>query len=202
MRESLERYIENLAREINAKYSGYSVGNLRSSPLFADNTIVLKGENLPYAYHLGGRKNLQFNIGFEPGQEGEQIRFRHGVAFAFQGSYREGYDIDAIIEALRPKTKGFDKCVQKIMGEQSTSQVEFKTWYWNAGKLHEDDVPPVSELVQDDVFYMFGKHVSLSKFKEVATDDESIIEHWTDKVLDDFDFLYENVYLHVQNGAG
>ena len=211
-RELLKQYIGELAHAINVKYAGRSIDELGGNLLFAKNTIKLKGDDLPYAYHLGGRKNLQFNIGFEPYAKGKKVRFRHGVAFAFQASGWKGYDIDSIIKALRPKTKGFGKHFNKCNNRTLVSKKGFKTWYWDdeiecENKLVDDiDLQSgavfISRLARGGVFFMLGKCVPLAKFKGVATDDESIIEHWTGKVLDDFDFLYENVYLHVQSGAG
>ena len=215
-REKLNGYVVMLADLINANCHAHEVGNLQrdrvarlnlSKPpttgIFKPQSTMVGKDDLPYAFHAGGQTELQFNVGFESEANSRDIRFRHGVALSFQNTPNHKYkdNFDEFLRLSHPKAERFYKCIQKIMGEQATSQENFQTWYWNAGKLHDDDVPPVTELVQDDVFYMFGKHVSLSEFKEVATDEESIIEHWTQKVLDDFDFLYENVYCYVESNA-
>lgn len=58
-----------------------------------------------WAFHWGGRRELQFNIGFW-----DSTHFRHGVAFSLAES-RE-YKGDELMEVLLPKMKRFNQFVR------------------------------------------------------------------------------------------
>lgn len=57
-----------------------------------------------YAYHKGGREELQFNVGFEDGG----TRFRYGVAFSLE----PGQDLPDPAAALAPKILQFNRLIQ------------------------------------------------------------------------------------------
>src|SRR5437588_10359624 len=83
--------ISTLAEQINASANAYRVGELqefraklhgktaRTKKLFTASTIFPDEE---YAYHDGGRTELQFNIGIETRNGTRWLR--HGVAFSFE----------------------------------------------------------------------------------------------------------------------
>src|SRR5689334_20507461 len=79
-----------IANELNVKAEQHKIGHLQEirqrlkglarlpqPHIFHSRTIFADDG---YAYHDGGRKELQFNIGFEDDQ------FRFGVAFSFEPS--------------------------------------------------------------------------------------------------------------------
>ena len=58
-----------------------------------------------YAFHRGGRREMQFNVGLEDRRE----TLRYGIAFSFQGSrYLTNLDV------LRRSVKRFNLFVEKI----------------------------------------------------------------------------------------
>lgn len=83
--------IQEIAEQLNVLSAGYDIGKLQSirkeikalnrrpgNKIFTNDTISDDG----WAFHYGGRKELQFNIGFEE----EGIRFRYGIAFSLKPS--------------------------------------------------------------------------------------------------------------------
>jgi hypothetical protein len=81
-----------IARSLNARAALYAIGGLQdirrklrgyskrpSSDIFTSHTI-----HPHWAFHYGGRTELQFNIGLED-VSGEP-ELRHGVAFSFEPS--------------------------------------------------------------------------------------------------------------------
>src|ERR1700728_1387916 len=59
-----------------------------------------KGHDWSYAFHFGGRREMQFNLGFE--DDGKTLRY--GVAFSFQGSRNFGS-----LDLLRPSVRRFNR---------------------------------------------------------------------------------------------
>ena len=215
-REKLNGYVGSLTQKINEKCHDYTIGslqeerakrlNLKSRPtkdIFVLREIEVGAGDLPYAFHAGGRKELQFNVGFEPAANGNCEMFRYGVAFSFQPSRGPEYAIDAILAALRPKAKRFDEYFANRDKRRFLSVQNFKMWHWEPGAdLPSEDKDPqsgvlsASELAREGVFLMLGKHVPLSEFEQPE------IDHWVATVLDDFDCLFEKVYRFVEGGAG
>jgi len=82
--------IRQIAEEINNRASTHAIGALQEiraelhgkqqagQKIFSSQTIF---EDEGYAFHHGGRSELQFNIG-EDDDDGERIR--HGVAFSLE----------------------------------------------------------------------------------------------------------------------
>jgi hypothetical protein len=71
------------------------------SSIFAAQTTF----NPSYAYHHGGRKELQFNIGFDRGG-----MFRHGVAFSFEPSQT----LPRPEEQLLPSVRRFNEYLELL----------------------------------------------------------------------------------------
>src|SRR5438445_6824401 len=84
--------VTTLAEQINQAAVNYRVGGLqelraklhgkrpRTRKIFSATTIFINGKH-EYAFHDGGRTELQFNIGVE--LRDQQRWWRHGVAFSF-----------------------------------------------------------------------------------------------------------------------
>jgi hypothetical protein len=71
-----------------------------------------------YAFHYGGRREIQFNIGFE----GKM--FRHGIAFSFETSQRLPN-----IEILVPSVKRFNE----FLAIHPQEFADMAMWYWERG---------------------------------------------------------------------
>ena len=100
-----------------------------------------------WAYHTGGREELQFNIGFEE-QEG---RFRYGVAFSLEPS-RSFTSIDPLL----PKIERFNEFVRLNSAALST----YRMWVWREGSIIKRDTA-VREITEDEIeertFIFMGK---------------------------------------------
>lgn len=179
--------VSDLASALNAAAHDFEVGNLQetrkrlhslahvpSHDLFTNKSV--KDE---YAFHIGGRTELQFNIGIEPGVGGDVIR--HGVAFSLETS-------QALpdIEPLIPKIERFNDYVRT----HPEDFPGFRMWHWE-GKVRSSDLPvgPISdELVRGGIFVMLGRHVPMDAVEVGA-------------ILADFDRLLP-LYVYVESSDG
>jgi len=109
--------ILKIAKNLNEKSKDYQIGQLQnyrveinnlSKPytnnIFSNKSIKYKNN---YAYHSGGRKEMQVNIGFEPDRE----EFRAGFAFSIEPSR----SLTEPVEIFEPKIKRFNEFLEKIM---------------------------------------------------------------------------------------
>jgi hypothetical protein len=134
-----------------------------------------------YAYHWGGRKELQFNIGIEHlGLEhlGDGDALRSGVAFSFQPN-RSVPDISV----LYPKVKRFNEFLELY----PDLYADMSMWHWTrkAGRsiAHVPQaIPP--ELMTEGVFVFLGNR---QPFPEIDCE----------AILNDFDRLLP-LYKYVE----
>lgn len=98
-----------------------------------------------YAYHYGGRSELQFNIGFEPGDY-----FRYGVAFSLSPDRNHPRPLDE----LAPKMRAFNALLPQFPELQ-----RLKMWSWaDHARSGEDDVGPIPDsLFTHGVFIFVGE---------------------------------------------
>jgi len=146
--------LKDIADSLNRKSKEYQIGELQeirkelkglskkaTSDIFVDapNTMT---DN--WAYHYGGRSEIQFNIGFE--EEG----LRYGMAFSLETSQTLP-DIDL----LRPKIKKLNVLIQ----EEPELFGEYKMWYWREGRRSNiSEVRKISsDLIQNGTFIFIGK---------------------------------------------
>ncbi|MFC6644672.1 hypothetical protein ACFQBQ_03510 [Granulicella cerasi] len=148
--------LESIVKEIEARARNHEIGRLQSlrkdlkrltrlpsSSIFTSQTIFAPH----YAYHHGGRKELQFNVGFD--REGT---FRHGVAFSFEPSQTLPYPE----EQLLPSVRRFNEYIAlnaKLFADMSM-------WDWQREHRRDSDRPvsPIlPDLVQRHVFVFLGK---------------------------------------------
>jgi hypothetical protein len=152
--------LKEIAFEINKRSTGYEIGNLQSirkdikglkrksgSSIFVDNPNTLTEY---WAYHYGGRSEIQYNIGFE--DEG----LRYGLAFSLETSQTLPN-----IDLLYPKILKLNCLIR----EQSEFFEEFKMWNWIGDKRSE--ISEVIEVQQSSIkkgiFIFFGKILPLDK---------------------------------------
>ena len=152
--------IRDVADKLNSLSPSYRVGRLReirkvltgrrpaSKVLFDPRNVSEKHE---YAFHRGGRKELQFNVGFEP-VRGERL-FRHGVAFSFEKSERVFFP--ELKESLSPRVRRFNEYVL----EAGDSLADMRMWHWkDKQRWDEYTVSPIpDELIAPGVFIALGK---------------------------------------------
>jgi len=109
-----------------------------------------KGDSEPrqgYAFHKGGRSELQFNIGFEDGGW-----FRFGVAFGIQA----GQSLPDPVSVLGPKIHRFNAVLAALH-----SFAGLRMWHYENDTLHGPYAPgPIPEVrVREGVFVFLGKRV-------------------------------------------
>lgn len=106
------------------------------------------------AFHHGGRKELQFNVGFE--SVGDELFFRHGVAFSMETS-RFVHE-EQLRELLVPKILRFNDYVR----QRGQELEDMRLWCWSKRggptRLPEIPVTPIPEDWRDvGHFIFFGK---------------------------------------------
>lgn len=146
--------IRNIAYKLNDLARQYKIGQLQDirkkikrfdrrpgSSIFCNSTISDNGE---WAFHFGGRKELQFNIGFE--DEG----LRYGVALSLESSHTL-----PDITLLYPKARRLNEFMRQNPGFFS----EYSMWYWtNEGRSKIRKVREITDkLLRPNIFIFIGK---------------------------------------------
>lgn len=116
-----------------------------------------------WAFHHGGRKEIQFNIGFERPDDIDELRY--GVAFSLETSQSL-----PSIEVLIPKVRFFNDFMQLY----SETYADMRMWHYT-GKERSSDYRPTSippELVTDGVFIFLGKRQPLTQldYEQILND--------------------------------
>jgi hypothetical protein len=126
--------IRDIAHKINDLSKGYEIkglqnfrqrvsGGTRSYKIFSESSII-ENDDYAYAFHDGGRKELQFNIGNEEGF------FRYGIAFSLQPSQ----SLPDPVAILKPRIERFNRFVR----ENQTYFPGCLMWYWQNGSRSKD----------------------------------------------------------------
>lgn len=134
--------IKKIAYRLNNLSQKYRIGNLQEirkeikgfdrrpgSVIFRDETISSDND---WAFHFGGRKELQFNIGVEE----EGLRF--GVAFSLEPSRTL-----TNISLLFPKILKYNQYVRGNIEKY----YNYKMWYWENGK--RSSIYNITEITKD-----------------------------------------------------
>ena len=146
--------IRDIANRINDQAQEYNIGQLQDirkkikafdrrpgSSIFGTNTISDNGE---LAFHFGGRKELQFNIGIE--EEG----LRYGVALSLESSQTL-----PDITLLYPKALRLNQFLRSNPDFFS----EYSMWHWS--REGRSNIGPVKEMTEDllrpNTFIFIGK---------------------------------------------
>jgi len=183
--------IFEIAERINGLSSGYNIGKLQSirkeikllkirpgSKIFSNKTIFKGG----WAFHHGGLKELQFNIGFE--KEG----FRYGIAFSLEPTQSQ-----PDISDLYPKIRKLN-CIIREHPEYFSDYIMLYS-YNNRREIHSVNVIP-SDRISPQTFIFIGKidNVENLNYKNILS------------VLDDLLKIYIEVesdhsYIAFDNGV-
>lgn len=176
--------IPTLAHQLNLKSDSYQIGGLQTlrreikqfkrrpgNEIFSAQTI--KND---WAFHHGGRAELQFNIGID----GSVDKIRHGIAFSFETSQTL-----PDIELLRPKVRLFNEFLKLY----PTRYAQMRMWHWDFEKRSENYMPSAipSERIANGVFVFLGH---LNPIEEVDPD----------QILLDFDDLLP-LYKYVESNG-
>lgn len=102
--------LQSIAEELNSRASAHPIGSLQELRKELKHLSRVSKHRLfnpehvreTWAFHFGGRSELQFNIGIE--KESGTPQFRHGVAFSFETS-PSVHSIDHLV----PKASRFNE---------------------------------------------------------------------------------------------
>jgi hypothetical protein len=152
--------MRSIAEELNSRAATHPIGELqrfrkqfkklKRSPgmqLFDSKTIK---DN--FAFHYGGRHELQFNIGFEDIDEERYLRY--GVAFSLEPS--QALPTEKVHEVLLPKIRRFNEYVSQNPYDYS----DMRMWVERGNtKLTPDYMPsPILDNADPGNFIFLGKH--------------------------------------------
>lgn len=131
-----------------------------------------------WAFHHGGRSELQFNIGKE--DDREIVELRHGVAFSLERSQTL-----PSIDVLIPKVKLFNDFIRL----NAENYEDMRMWHWANGARSTDSMPgPIPpELAVEGVFVFLGNRQPAKRID-------------CQVILDDFDRLL-SLYEYVESGG-
>ena len=147
--------IAEVAAQINQRAAAHAIGELqqirvrlKSLSRSSSRTIFSSSTTFEdWAFHHGGRTELQFNIGMEVRDDG--IFIRHGVAFSLETS-RSLPSIDVLV----PKIRLFNEFVRK----NGVATSGFEMWHFQDGQRSGNRAPTsiTADLVEPGVFVFLG----------------------------------------------
>ena len=186
--EAPEITIASIAEELNERAHNFRIGDLphirssltgrrsTASGIFDSRTI-----KPTFAFHVGGRQELQFNIGFDSTHESEITELRYGVAFSLE----LGRNLPTI-KPLLPKIRRFNDFFRLYPDRFR----HIKTWYWRGDERSADfpASPIQTEWVAPSTFIFYGQRQPIESLEY-------------DAILSLFDQLLP-VYEFTLGGAG
>ena len=154
--------ITAIAKKINDQAADYQIGQLqslrmqmkgmkRTSSVIFNPSRKSVNEAEGWAFHTGGREELQFGIGIESHAD----RFRFGVAFSLEPSRSL-----PSIATLLPKIDRFNEFVRSNASDMDS----FRMWVWRRDKIIKQDTA-VRQIAEDEMempnFIFLGRSVSV-----------------------------------------
>ena len=173
--------IKQIVNVINIRSKNFKIGQLQKLRKKIKKLNRQPGEKIfrdksihdGYAYHYGGRKELQYNIGKI------DTDYRHGVAFSLKSSQ----DLPDPIAILSPKIDRFNEYMNKSYEKKYSDMM---LWIWDKNGLSNHKAGQInSDFVHPDVFIFFGKLQKENSFSY-------------DEILNDFDRLLP-LYEYVES---
>lgn len=133
-----------------------------------------------YAFHFGGRKELQYNIGMEK----DPKRFRYGVAFSLE----RGLSLTDPIGVMKPKIEKYNEFIRS--NPTAFPDISFG-YYPGQGKNKNYRIRAIdNHLIQDGNFIFIGKYFNKT-IQKLNKDDY-------DEILKTFDRLLP-LYYYVES---
>jgi len=182
--------IKDIAEKLNSLADNHEFGKFQSirkdlknlnkpntNKIFSQRSIFKKDD---YAFHSGGRTEIQYNIGFE----NDQKIFRYCLAFSIESSK----SLQDPVNTLKPKIEKFNA----FFRSNPEYFRDFKLWYYTDSKRIE--FPSVTtienKLLKKDTFIVIGKY--FNKYYDDLTDEDY------SEILSTFDYLLP-VYKYVES---
>ncbi len=151
--------MHSIAREINLRAKTHSIGtlpeirkDLKQLNRLPKDIFTPQTTFDTYAYHHGGRTEIQFNIGWEDISGIDELR--HGIAFSLETSQTL-----PTIHILIPKIKLFNEFIHLYSEEYA----DMRMWHYQKEQRSTDYMPgPIPpELLRNRVFIFLGKRQPL-----------------------------------------
>lgn len=173
----------SIVSELNKRAKAHPLGKLQeirrdiknlkqisTHKIFSDSTTFEA-----YAFHHGGRTELQYNIGFEHTDKDE---LRYGVAFSFETNQTLPK-----IDVLIPKVKFFNEFIQMY----AEKFVDMRMWHYT-DRRSSDYLPTLipAELVTENVFVFLGKRQPITNL------DYELILTELDRLLPLYEYVESN----------
>lgn len=177
------RDFQSTVSDINVRARTHAIGNLTEIRKELKGKGQLPQDLFPkpttfdsYAFHYGGRKELQFNIGIEGTNDDE---LRYGVAFSLETNLSL-----PSIDILVPKIRLFNDFMQLY----SEKYGDLRMWYYKDGSRSTDYMPaPISyDLVTEGVFIFVGSRQKLNRL------DFKLILNTLDRLLPLYKYVESN----------
>jgi len=174
---------KSIVRDINVRARTHAIGDLAGIRKELKGKRQLPQDLFPkpttfdmYAFHYGGQKECQFNIGIE-GINGDE--FRYGVAFSLETNLTL-----PSIDILVPKIKLFNDFIQLY----SEKYGDMWMWYYKDDSRSTDSMPiPISpDLVTEGVFIFLGNRQKLDQL------DYELIPSTLDRLLPLYKYVESN----------
>jgi hypothetical protein len=147
--------LTSIVQEIERRAEGREIGRLQEIRKKLHDFQRLPGHSIfhpdsikekdGYAFHYGGRKELQFNVGYE----GDM--FRHGVAFSFEPSQTLPN-----FELLVPNVLRFNEFLTFYPQQYS----DLSMWHWQKDVGRSSDHSPTcitADLIRRGIFVFMGR---------------------------------------------
>jgi len=176
--------IEQIAEQINNRSKNFKIGKLQELRTKIKNLKKQPSEKIfnaktifeEYAFHYGGRKELQYNIGMEDIEN--DTYYRYGVAFSLERSQTL-----PDVTILYPKIQKFNEYMRLFSKEYS----DMMLWYYDENGRSKNYKAGLidSDIVHPEVFIFFGKLQKENSFSY-------------DEILNDFDRLLP-LYEYVES---
>jgi hypothetical protein len=175
--------LHQIVEHLNGEAKQYRVGFLQQIRQGLKNLKSISSRSIfsslttfdDWAFHHGGRSELQFNVGFEVHDGIKELR--HGIAFSLEASQT----LPDPVGVLLPKIDRFNEFLRLHPGAYS----DMEMWYYRgeARSANREPTPIAPELVEPGTFIMLGKR------QETASLDFDLILADFDRLL----WLYEFV---------
>ena len=145
-----------LITRLNALSSDYEIGGLQALRKevhgFKQRPTVTpfpsKPNNADWAFHVGGRRELQFNVGYDRDDSGEPA-LRYGVAFSFES----GHDLPDPMAVLSPLVPHFNDYVRAHDDQLD----DIRIWVWRgATRSPSRPLGPIRPEEEGDGIFVFA----------------------------------------------
>lgn len=185
------RNFRSIVSDINVKSKTHAIGDLAGIRKELKGKRQLPRDVFPkpttfdiYAFHYGGRKELQFNIGMDGVDD-----LRYGVAFSLETNQSL-----PSIDVLIPKIRLFNDFMQLY----SEKYGDLRMWHHRGRSRSSDYMPaPIpSDLVTEGVFIFLGKRQKLDRL------DYGLLLNDLDRLLPLYRYVESNGNLQPVSAIG